>query len=291
MPEILFGKLDNFALLSIPMFIIMGASIASTRAGADLYEALERWLTRVPGGLVVSNLGACALFSPRHVRILTGDLRRHRQDGYSRDAPARLSGHVVATGCHRCRRNPRHFDSAFSITMIVYGIATETSIGRLFIAGMVPGADADRVVHDRGRLYATRGNRVKDTVLITARQRFTLAQNGLPDPAKSPAVSGDHSAGMCSTSIYGGVATPSEAAGGRCFLLHRAGRRDLSIDCGNPDANVEWCCSRQHAQESGDDPDDHRRLRLVQLHAFELAVRYPIGRRMDRRVSRSIAGC
>jgi len=57
LPEIFFGKLDNFALLSIPMFIIMGASIASTRAGADLYEALDRWLTRVPGGLVISNLG------------------------------------------------------------------------------------------------------------------------------------------------------------------------------------------------------------------------------------------
>ena len=40
MPEILFGKFDSFALLSIPMFIIMGSSIASTRAGADLYEAL-----------------------------------------------------------------------------------------------------------------------------------------------------------------------------------------------------------------------------------------------------------
>ncbi len=63
MPEIFFGKLDNFALLSIPMFIIMGAAIASTRAGGDLYEALERWLTRVPGGLVISNLGACALFA------------------------------------------------------------------------------------------------------------------------------------------------------------------------------------------------------------------------------------
>lgn len=37
MPEVFFGKLDNFALLSIPMFIIMGAAIASTRAGADLY--------------------------------------------------------------------------------------------------------------------------------------------------------------------------------------------------------------------------------------------------------------
>ena len=52
MPEILFGKLDNFALLSIPMFIIMGASIASTRAGADLYEALEPWLTRAAGAKV-----------------------------------------------------------------------------------------------------------------------------------------------------------------------------------------------------------------------------------------------
>ena len=45
LPELLFGKLDNFALLSIPMFIIMGTAIASTRAGGDLYEALERWLT------------------------------------------------------------------------------------------------------------------------------------------------------------------------------------------------------------------------------------------------------
>ena len=40
MPEIFFGKLNSFALLSIPMFIIMGAAISSTRAGADLYEAL-----------------------------------------------------------------------------------------------------------------------------------------------------------------------------------------------------------------------------------------------------------
>ena len=63
LPEILFGKLNNFALLSIPMFILMGAAVSSSRAGADLYEALDRWLTRVPGGLVISNLGAC-LFWP-----------------------------------------------------------------------------------------------------------------------------------------------------------------------------------------------------------------------------------
>jgi len=64
-PELFFGKLDNFALLSIPMFIIMGAAIASTRAGADLYEALDRWLTRIPGGLVISNLRSVFSFRRR----------------------------------------------------------------------------------------------------------------------------------------------------------------------------------------------------------------------------------
>ena len=49
LPEILFGKLDNFALLSIPMFIIMGSSISSTRAGADLYEAPRLEITSPPG--------------------------------------------------------------------------------------------------------------------------------------------------------------------------------------------------------------------------------------------------
>ena len=61
--ETLFGGLNEFALLSIPMFILMGAAIASSRAGSDLYEALERWFYRVPGGLLISNLGACSIFA------------------------------------------------------------------------------------------------------------------------------------------------------------------------------------------------------------------------------------
>ena len=86
MPEILFSKLDSFALLSIPMFIIMGSSIASTRAGADLYEALERWLTReCQGDLVISNLGACALFA-----AMSGSspcyLCSYWEDGHPRNA-------------------------------------------------------------------------------------------------------------------------------------------------------------------------------------------------------------
>jgi len=136
MPEILFGKLDNFALLSIPMFIIMGAAIASTRAGADLYEALERWLTRIPGGLVVSNLGACALFSAMSgsspatcAAIGKMGIPEMRKRGYP-DAVA--AGSIAAGGTLGILIPP-------SVTMIVYGIATETSIGRLFLAGVIPG--------------------------------------------------------------------------------------------------------------------------------------------------------
>src|SRR5210317_1953576 len=135
-PEVLFGKLDNFALLSIPMFILMGASIASTRAGADLYEALERWLTRVPGGLVVSNLGACALFSAMSgsspatcAAIGKMGIPEMRKRGYPDGVAA---GSIAAGGTLGILIPP-------SVTMIVYGIATETSIGRLFLAGVIPG--------------------------------------------------------------------------------------------------------------------------------------------------------
>ena len=136
LPELFFGKLDNFALLSIPMFIIMGAAISSTRAGADLYEALERWMTRVPGGLVVSNLGACALFSAMSgsspatcAAIGKMGIPEMRKRGYPDGVAA---GSIAAGGTLGILIPP-------SVTMIVYGIATETSIGRLFLAGVMPG--------------------------------------------------------------------------------------------------------------------------------------------------------
>jgi hypothetical protein len=108
MPEILFGKLDNFALLSIPMFIIMGASIASTRAGADLYEALERWLTACPAALWCPTWAParCSRPCPAQPRDLCG----HRQDGHPRDAQARLSrrgrGRLHRRGWHAGHPDP-----------------------------------------------------------------------------------------------------------------------------------------------------------------------------------------
>jgi C4-dicarboxylate transporter DctM subunit len=55
--ETLYSGLHDFTLVSIPMFIMTGAAIGSSPAGRDLYIALDRWLYRVPGGPVISNIG------------------------------------------------------------------------------------------------------------------------------------------------------------------------------------------------------------------------------------------
>ena len=201
-PEVLFGKLDSFALLSIPMFIIMGASIASTRAGADLYEALERWLTRVPGGLVVSNLGACALFSAMSgsspatcAAIGKMGIPEMRKRGYSEEI---ATGSIAAGGTLGILIPP-------SITMIVYGIATETSIGRLFLAGVIPGMMLVGLfmVWSIYATWASGGRAVLAKTSYSWRERFEIMPRVLPFIVIIIGVL---------YAMYGGVATPSETA-------------------------------------------------------------------------------
>jgi C4-dicarboxylate transporter, DctM subunit len=201
-PEILFGKLDNFALLSIPMFILMGASIASTRAGADLYEALHRWLTRVPGGLVISNLGACALFaamsgsSPATCAAI-GKMgipemrKRNYPDGVA-------TGSIAAGGTLGILIPP-------SVTMIVYGVATETSIGRLFLAGVIPGLLLVALFM-AWSIYSTWKSGAGDALSAQSyswKEKFEVLPRVLPFLAVIAGVL---------FALYGGVATPSETA-------------------------------------------------------------------------------
>ncbi|MEZ5741271.1 MAG: TRAP transporter large permease subunit [Burkholderiaceae bacterium] len=201
-PETFFASLNSFELLSIPMFIIMGAAIASTRAGADLYEALERWMTRVPGGLVISNLGACALFAAMSgsspatcAAIGKMGIPEMRRRGYPDGVAA---GSIAAGGTLGILIPP-------SVTMIVYGIATETSIGRLFLAGVVPGillmllfmawALIDTVRHGNQQALERR--------IYSWKQRFEIMPRVLPFLLIIAGVL---------YAMYGGLATPSETA-------------------------------------------------------------------------------
>src|SRR2546423_11206786 len=134
--ETFYAGLNDFTLVSIPMFVMMGAAIGSSPAGRDLYEALDRWLYRLPGGLALSNIGACAVFA-----ALTGSspaccaaigkmgIPEMRKRGYPDEI---ATGSICAGGTLGILIPP-------SITFILYGIATETSIGRLFLAGVMPG--------------------------------------------------------------------------------------------------------------------------------------------------------
>ena len=208
MAQQFFESLDSFALLSIPMFILMGGVIASSRAGPDLYEALDRWLYKVPGGLMASNLGACALFaalsgsSPATCAAIGKlGIPEMRKRGY----PAGLAtGSIAAGGTLGILIPP-------SITLIVYGIATETSIGRLFMAGIIPGIMLV-LMFIAYSIVAARiwGHEVRDPNLsYTLRQKLEVLPRVGPFLAVVIAVL---------YVLYGGVATPSEAAGVGAFL-------------------------------------------------------------------------
>src|SRR5210317_1723526 len=134
--ETFYAGLNSFVLLSIPMFILMGMAVANSPAGKDLYTGLDRWLWRLPGGLIISNIGACSVFaalsgsSPATCAAIGKmGIPEMRQPGF----PDGLATGAIAAGGTLGILIPP------SITMIVYGIATETSIGRLFLAGLLPG--------------------------------------------------------------------------------------------------------------------------------------------------------
>jgi tripartite ATP-independent transporter DctM subunit len=210
--ETFYSGLDEFTLVAIPMFVMMGAAIGSSPAGKDLYEALDRWLYRLPGGLVISNLGACAIFA-----ALTGSspaccaaigkmgIPEMRRRGYPDEV---ATGSICAGGTLGILIPP-------SITFILYGIATETSIGRLFIAGVLPGVMLTAMFM-LWSMYAIwkSGFRSHDVDF-----RYTWKEKFGAIPKIGPFIL--IVVGVM-YALYGGLATPSEAAGvgaALCLIL------------------------------------------------------------------------
>ncbi len=209
MAELFFGSLDDFTLLAIPMFIVMGAAVAASPAGRDLYDALDRWLYHVPGGLVISNLGGCALFSALSgsspatcAAIGKMGIPAMRERGYSDRLAA---GSIAAGGTLGILIPP-------SVTMIVYGIATETSIGRLFLAGVLPGLMLTSLFMAWALFSTWRygGGKPVRATPYSLREKLSALPKVLPFLLII--------AGVVYV-LYGGVATPSETAGVGAFLV------------------------------------------------------------------------
>ena len=206
-PLVMIDELASFALLTIPLFSLLGAAIGSTQAGKDIYESLHRWLDRVPGGLVIANILACGMFSaisgssPATAAAIG---KAGVPEMIKRGISARLAtGSVCAGGTLGILIPP-------SITMILYGIVTETSIGRLFLAGVIPGILLVVMFAGYAWLNSLLQARAKNIDLKAPESvRYTLAEKieGLRRVTPFLII-----VVMIGYAMYGGIATPSEVA-------------------------------------------------------------------------------
>ncbi len=131
-----YEELANVIILAIPLFILKGAAIGRSDAGRDLYIALQAWLYRIPGGLGIANTLACGLFaamagsSPATCSAIgSAGIPEMRKRGYT---PGLAAGIIAAGGTLGILLPP-------SVTMLLYAVAAEVSLGKLFLAGIGPG--------------------------------------------------------------------------------------------------------------------------------------------------------
>jgi len=198
------GSVASFTLTAVPVFILMGTIISVSGMGARLYSALSKILHGLPGGLAVATTLACAIMaatsgsSVATAAAIGGfSIKEMRRFGY-RDSDA--CGAVAAGGTLGILIPP-------SIPMIVYGIIAQQSIGKLFIAGIVPGVVMAlsfaiyqvwlaRWRHSR---EATR----EDDQHVTPRERLVALKDLVPMAILIWVILG---------SMYTGFATPTESA-------------------------------------------------------------------------------
>src|SRR3569623_990409 len=131
-----FSSVAAYQLTTIPMFILMAYFSASSGLARDLYAAAAAWLSHIRGGLAIATVCACGIFGAMAgastaaaavmSRIAMPEMRRH---GYSEE----LAAGSIGVGATLDILIPP------SIAMVIYGIATQTSIGKLLVAGVVPG--------------------------------------------------------------------------------------------------------------------------------------------------------
>ena len=210
-----YEEMSSITLLSIPLFILKGAAIGRSRAGADLYSALHGWMYRIPGGLGIANVFACALFaamagsSPATCSAIgSAGIPEMRKRGYP---PGLAAGIIAAGGTLGILLPP-------SITMILYAVAAEVSLGRLFLAALGPGllmvilfaayVGVQYRFEERKAATAFETHGVSSVLLnqeaYTRAQKLALLPRVLPFVLLLTGVM---------FALYGGYATPSETAG------------------------------------------------------------------------------
>jgi C4-dicarboxylate transporter, DctM subunit len=203
-----FLMLYRMSWTPLPLFTLLACIIAQTRMGEDIFGAAKKWLSRVPGGLVVSTVFgeavmAAALGSSTPTIIAMGKVAEPEFERYRYDKPFAV-GATVAGGVLGPLIPP-------STTMIIFSVMSNCSLGTLMIAGVLPGIFLAVMLAGTAVLLC-----VKNPALgpragsVPWKERIASLKNVWPIIVVMIAILG---------SIYAGIATPTEAGGIGCFAV------------------------------------------------------------------------
>ncbi|MGB5791796.1 TRAP transporter large permease, partial [Poseidonibacter sp.] len=198
----LYDALNSWSLAALPMFILMGEILYKSSISTRLLNGLKPWLNYIPGGLLHVNVVACSLFaavsgSSAATTATVGKitLEELKNRGYSKSL---AMGSLAGSGTLGYLIPP-------SLIMIIYGVLSDVSIGKLFIAGIIPGL----LLASLYSFYIMYKAKVDVTVTPMEEEVFTLKDklNSFKDLAPIFSL-----ITLVLGSIYGGFETPTEAA-------------------------------------------------------------------------------
>ncbi len=201
MGEMAWSSSNEFLLVAIPLFILLGEILLRAGFAQRMYDAMSKWLSWLPGGLMHANIGASTIFAATSgssvataATVGTVALPQIKRFGYNEPL---FLGSIAAGGTLGILIPP-------SINLIIYGVLTNTSVPKLYLAGIIPGiiaallfmativaACVARPAWGGERVRANWGERMRSLVHLLPPAFIFLLVVG---------------------SIYAGLATPTEAA-------------------------------------------------------------------------------
>jgi C4-dicarboxylate transporter DctM subunit len=200
--------LYNLSWTPLPLFVLLGCIIAETTIGEDLYWAARSWLSRIPGGLVVASVFgqavmAAALGASGPTILAVGKVAEPEFERYGYNKPFAV-GALVCGGVLGPLIPP-------SATMIIYAVIANVPLGRLFIAGIIPGIVLALMLAAVTIILCLRNPKLGPPAgAVSWTARFSSLSKVWPVIVVMVAILG---------SIYLGIATPTEAAGVGCTAI------------------------------------------------------------------------
>ena len=196
----------SFTLIAIPLFILLGNVMGSCGATGLLFDLARAWVGHIHGGLGMAAIIACAMFgsmcgSALATALAVGSIAvpELSKAGYSRETSAAICGSAGGLGLL----------IPPSIDFVILGVLLKISVGDLFIAGIVPGLIVTSFLCVACYLWMRRKKEIKVLERCSWGERRKATIRALPLATLPLAIAG---------SLWGGICTPTEAAGVGCFV-------------------------------------------------------------------------